>query len=43
MTKTEEFKERNRELQQIISEEIGKAENGITKRNVFQLKTILKE
>lgn len=43
MTRAEEFKKKNRELQQIISEEIHKAESDATKANAFQLKAIFKE
>ena len=43
MLKTEGFIERNQELQKIVSDEISKAENGETERNVYQLKTILKD
>lgn len=43
MLKHEEFIKKNRELQKIVSDEISKAENGETERNVYQLRTILKD
>lgn len=38
-----EFYEKNKKMQQIVQEEIQKATDGITERNIYQLQTILRE
>lgn len=43
MSKIQEFREKNQELQKIVLDEINKTENGATSRNIHQLRTILKE
>lgn len=43
MLKDKEFRKKNQELQKIVLDEIYKAESGVPSRNIYQLRTILKD